>query len=239
MIRYFMASILTLFLLFSAGISAEETNEPLVKKNRSFTYDVFFLGKSIGKISRTEESINSDYRLNLTADLSFMLFKFGGYQDSVITWQPLKQWFKTSSFERYSKGLEDIDLKATINEDAHSSSVTMNGQTMEFSEDKGKITDLNAMFLQVRQGLLSGQEAFDFYMQTSDEVNHYFFELKGRDKLQTKFGEFKTYRIEQTRVSNRSLSVWYAPELGMQMVKFQYKRKIVNIEGELTSYSMD
>lgn len=239
MFRYFLTSILTILLLFSAGISAEETDAPVVKKSKSFTYEVFFLGNNIGKIHRSEENIDSNYHLRLTAELSFLLLNFSGYQDSKLTWQPTDQWFKTNSFERYSKGFEDIQLTATISDDSHSSAVIMNGKKMEFIETKGKITDLNAMFLEVRQGLLRGQKKFDFYMQTSDEVNHYFFELKGRDKLKTQFGEFKTYRIEQTQVNNRSLSVWYAPELGMQMVRFQYKRKIVNIEGELTSYSIE
>ena len=87
------------------------------------------------------------------------------------------------------------------------------------------------------EGLKSGQTQFEFYMQTSDKVKHYFFEVTGKEVIQTKFGKLDAYRLQQTRKKNRTLIIWFAPKINYQMVKFRYKFNLLDLSGVLTKYT--
>ncbi|MGX9416837.1 DUF3108 domain-containing protein [Vibrio sp. RC27] len=216
--------------------TVKETTDVAKSTHKHFVYEVSYSGIKIGKIDRDERHNNNRYYLSLSADLSFLFLNLSGFQNSTALWQEDKQWFKAISLDRKTKGFDTKRVKAKISDDSLSSTVEFEGKTSFYETKKGPITELNAMFLQVRAGLMNGQKAFDFYMQTSDGIDHHFFEVKDEEIIETKFGEFKTFRIEQTQVKNRALSIWYAPDLDMQMVKFYYERKIVNLTGELTNY---
>jgi hypothetical protein len=211
--------------------SAEATSA-----HKHFAYDVFFGSTKIGKIDRDERKNDDRYYLSLSADLSFLFLSLGGYQNSTAIWEEENQWFKSVKLERRTDGFDSKKINVNFSEDAHSTKVEFEGKTTNYQEPKGMITEINAMFLQVRHGLINGKKQFDFYMQTSEDVDHHFFEVKAEEVIDTKFGKLNTYRIDQIKVKNRALSVWYAPDLDMQMVKFHYERKIVDITGELNSY---
>ncbi len=236
MTRFFFAPVIMVILMFSPYISAETVAADTTRTTKKFTYDVYFHQTKIGKLWREENKIDKQYSMKISADLSLLFFKLGGYQQADIVWQPEKSRYAPQRFVRYTHGLENMKVEGNISDDAHQSTVLFEEKTTNYTENKGPITELNSMFAQVRYGLLNGQKQFDFYMQTSDSVSHYFFTVTGKEKLQTRFGELDTFRLEQTRVKNRSLSVWYAPKLDMQMVRFHYKRKVVDISGELRKY---
>ncbi len=237
MIRKIGLFCLTACLFISPAVFAKASiNDAMDITHKRFVYDVYFKSTKIGKINRDERRYDSRYYVSLSADLSFLFLKLGGYQNSIIDWQDDNQWFKPVSFDRRTSGFDNIKVKGTIADDSHSSQIIKDSQKIHFNQPDGQITELNSMFLQVRRGLLSGQDQFDFYMQTSTDVSHYYFEVKGHEKIKTKLGEFDTIRLEQTHVKGRSLSVWFAPQLDMQMVQFFYHRKIVDITGKLNSY---
>lgn len=239
MIRKLASTCLSAALLLTAPVYAQSVvgSAPQAERtHQRFVYDVYFRSSKIGKITRDQRINDNKYYLSLSADLSFLFLKLGGYQNSTVEWREEQQWYKPETFERRTSGLENISVSGTISDDSHHSQITKDGVTKNFTKNEGNITELNSMFLQVRHGLLTGEEKFDFYMQTSKKVDHYFFAVKGKEKVNTKYGQFDTIRIEQTDVNNRSLSVWFAPALDMQMVKFKYHRKVVDISGDLNSY---
>lgn len=239
MIRKLAFTCLSAGLIFASpgyAQTAIDTAKTAERVHQRFVYDVYFRSSKIGKITRDQRKNDDKYYLSLSADLSFLFLKLGGYQNSTVQWQEEQQWFKPETFERRTSGLENISVSGFISDDSHHSQITKDGITKNITNNEGKITELNSMFLQVRHGLLSGKENFDFYMQTSNKVEHYFFVVKGKEKVSTKYGQFDTIRIEQTDVNDRSLSVWFAPALDMQMVKFNYHRKVVDISGDLNSY---
>lgn len=127
MTKFLIAPWIAIVLFCSPIICATEIHQTEVKRYKHFTYNVQFRNTKVGTITRSEEQTNQHFHIRLTAQLSFLFFKFG---------------------------------------------------------------------------------------------------------------EYNTYRLEQTQVNNRSLSVWFAPELNMQMVKFHYKRKIADITGTLESYTI-
>jgi hypothetical protein len=229
-----LASVILGFTPLVHALQTEKT-EPM---NKHFVYNVFYGTTKIGKIIRDERRVDERYHVSLSADLSFLFLNLGGYQNSTIVWQKDIQWYKPINFERRTTGFDSKNVTAEFSDDAHHATVSFEGEKSTYNEPSGLISELNAMFLQVRHGLNKGQKMFDFYMQTSDSIDHHFFEVKAEETIDTKFGKLKTFRLDQIKVKNRALSVWYAPELDMQMVKFHYQRKIVDINGELYSYDL-
>lgn len=239
MIRKLVFTCVAAGLLFTSStysVAATKAVQPAEKVHQRFVYDVYFSNNKIGKITRDQRKNDDKYYLSLSADLSFLFLQLGGYQNSTVQWQEKQQWYKPESFERRTSGFENINVSASFAEDSHHSQITKDGVTKNITYNEGKITELNSMFLQVRHGLLVGENEFNFHMQTSNKVEHYFFAVKGKEKINTKYGQFDTIRIDQTDVKDRSLSIWFAPALDMQMVKFNYTRKVVDIRGELNSY---
>ena len=202
-----------------------------------YVYNVYYKKISIGKMIRELQWNDDQVKVNMLADLSFLAIDFGGSQLSNIYWDKDSQLFISKSFVRESEGFSDVKMQAEFSENGHSSTITNNGETDKFKNPNAPIVDFNAITLQISEGLKSGQVDFEFFMQTSDDIAHYFFKVTGKEVIKTKFGEFEAYRVEQVKKNDRTFIAWFAPDLEHQMVKFHYERKILDIRGELTEYS--
>ena len=209
------------------------------KHEQRYVYKVYYKKLSIGKMIRELQWNDDQVKVNMLADLSFLAIDFGGSQLSNIYWDKDSRLFISKSFVRESEGFSDVRMQAEFSENGHNSTITNNGEMAEFSNKKAPIVDFNAITLQISEGLKSGQVDFEFFMQTSDDIAHYFFKMTGKDVIKTKFGEFETYRVEQVKKNDRTFIAWFAPDLEHQMVKFHYKRRILDIRGELTEHSSD
>lgn len=238
MIKKLLMLMLSLIALNPAQLTTAQSIDSDDVTHKHFVYDVFYGSTKIGKINRDEQRQDQRYYVSLSADLSFLFLKLGGYQNSIIQWQAAQQWHQPVRFERRTKGFDSKSVNAEFSENGQQAKVEFEGVTTLHQQPEGMISELNSMFLQVRHGLKNGQTKFDFYMQTSDSIDHHFFEVKAQEVIETQFGSLTTVRLDQIKVKNRALSIWYAPELDMQMVKFHYERKMVDLRGELTQYSM-
>jgi len=204
-----------------------------------FTYEVYYKGISIGEMKQEYRWEGQNVAVNSAADFSFMLFSFGGSQQSDLYWDPQKKLFFTQLFRRESIGFSTVQMTAKFDQAGQKTEIVNNGKYDKFNNEEGQTVDFNAINLQISEGLKNGQTHFEFYMQTSDDIAHYYFELKGKEKIKTELGEFEAYRVQQTRKKDRTFIAWFAPAFDHQMVKFEYERKVLDIEGELTSYSTD
>lgn len=223
----------------TATINSKIVTTPFVSKfpQQRFVYEVFYKGISIGEMKQDYRWTGKNVAVDSGADFSFMLFSFGGSQQSDIHWKPEEQLFYSRSFIRESNGFSTVKMTAKFDETAHHSNIVNNDEASEYTNEEGPIVDFNTINLQISEGLKAGKKEFEFYMQTSDDIAHYFFEVKGKETIKTKFGDVETYRVQQTRKKDRTLIAWFAPVFGHQMIKFQYQRKILDIEGELIGYS--
>jgi hypothetical protein len=207
--------------------------------NERFVFDVFYKGISVGQMKQEYHWTGNNVAVDSAADFSFLLFSFGGSQQSDIYWDVAKQAFMTRSFVRESSGFSTVKMTANFDKTGQHSTIVNNGESSEYSNEEGHIVDFNAINLQISQGLKTGKKEFEFYMQTSDDIAHYYFELKGKETINTKFGEIEAYRVQQTRKKDRIFNAWFAPLFDYQMVKFAYQRKVLDIEGELVGYTKD
>ena len=226
-----------LFIVTSGYLSAQPMCE-FTKSKQRYVYDVSYKKIGIGRIIRELQCNGNDITANTTADLSFLFYHFGGNQLSSIYWDELSQLFLSRQFVRKSVGFMQISMQADFLNAGHQTRITRDGKTHEFVNEKEKIIDFNAIGVQISAGLKLGKTHFEFYMQTSDSVAHYFFDVTGKEVIQTKFGKLTAYRLEQTRKNDRKLIAWFAPDLNYQMVKFLYKRKLLDIRGVLNNYSI-
>ncbi|TEW53772.1 DUF3108 domain-containing protein [Psychromonas sp. RZ22] len=205
-------------------------------KNR-YVYQVNYKSISIGKMTQEYHWTGKDVEVNSVADFSFLYFSFGGSQKSDIDWDEQQKLFLSRSFFRQSVGFSVVDMTVNFDKDGRKTHVVNNGEKAEYTNDSAPIVDFNTITLQISEGLKAGQIDFEFYMQTSTSVAHYFFKVVGKEKIKTKFGELEAYRVEQVRKNDRTFIAWFAPTFENQMVKFHYKRKVLDINGELIEHN--
>lgn len=227
-----------LLLMVTSGYLFAQPMCGFTNSEQRYVYNVSYKKISVGRIIRELQCNGDAITANTTADLSFLFYHFGGNQRSSIYWDDISQLFLSRQFVRNSVGFMQMRLQAEFLESGHQTMITRDGKTNQFVNEKEKIIDFNAIGMQMSEGLKSGKTHFEFYMQTSDSVEHYFFEVTGQELVHSKFGKLTTYRLEQTHKNDRKLIAWFAPEINYQMVKFLYKRKLLDIRGVLNEYSI-
>lgn len=209
------------------------------QSEQRYLYDISYKSIPVGKIIRELRSEGRRVTVNTTAELSFLFYHFGGNQLTELYWDDGSQQFLTEKFTRHNVGFTTVSMHAEFFKAGHQTRIMRDEMVNEFTNETEKIVDFNAIGLQISQGLQSGKTHFEFYMQTSDSVAHYFFEVTGKEVISTKFGQFSTYRLEQTRKRDRKLIAWFAPEMNYQMVKFHYQRNLLDLLGEISERSMN
>jgi len=231
-------SFLSASLLLAASFSgfAEEA-EPVTENEQTYIYKVYYKKISIGKMIRELQLKNHKIKVNTIADLSFLLMNFGGSQISDIYWDEESQLYLSKRFLRNSSGFSAVSMSAQFYNNGHNTRIVNNGVTTNYSNQEEYIVDFNTILLQIRKGLKSGQTEFEFFMQTSDSIAHYFFKVSGKELIDTKFGKLDSYRVEQIKKEDRTFIAWFAVDIDHQMVKFVYKRNVLDIRGELSEYS--
>ncbi|WP_354624677.1 DUF3108 domain-containing protein [Psychromonas sp. MME2] len=203
-----------------------------------YVYNIYYKNYFIGEISRDISYYNNHISITSHADLSFLSYDFFASQDSQLYWSiPLQQVF-VKKFNRVSDGFGISYIQADFFDDGHRTRLVNNGKESEYISEVGRILDFNGLSLQLVEELKSGQVSFDYYMQTSKAIMHYFFAVKGQEVIDSKFGKLTTLRVEQIKKNDRTLVAWFAPELNYQMVKFHYKRKLLDVSGVLSEYSV-
>ena len=208
----------------------------IVNKNQ-YIYDLSYKSIGLGQIIRDIQWDGELGVVNSTTDLSFFAIDFGGNQLSHLYRDKKSGEILTNSFTRISKGFSTVSMTAEFSKQGHHVKINNNGEESSFSNDKNKIIDFNAITMAISDLLKEGKTQFDFYMQTSDGVAHYFFEVKGKEILKTTFGDIEVFKIEQSRKNDRTFEAWFAPSINYQMIRFHYQRKILDIYGELVEYS--
>jgi len=202
-----------------------------------YVYDVSYKSINVGQIIRELSLQGQGMKVNTSAELSFLFFSFGGKSAVNIYWDKDSQLFLSKDFVRNNVGFTRVSMTADFSQNGHKTKLLVDGESKEFENEIAKIVDFNALGLQLSEGLKSGQTHFEFYMQTSESVAHYYFEVIGKESIDSKFGLLETFRLEQTKKDDRKLIAWFAPDINYQMVKFHYQRNILDILGELSEHS--
>jgi len=218
---------------FSFAIATPLTD--LANGKQRYVYDVSYKKISIGKMIREFDYENGRIEGKTTADLSFLFYKMKGYQISDMYWDDAAQLFLSKSFTYKETGFNKDNTTAVFSDNGHQSKITTKKKSKEFKEP-GAIVDFHAIGMQMSEGLRHGETHFDFYMQTTEKVKHYYFEVKGKETIDTAFGKLETYRLEQTRKNNRTLIIWFSPKINYQAVKFYYKFNLLDLRGNLIEY---
>lgn len=227
-------SLSLLFVLLFVNFSSVATPlTDLSSDKQRYVYDIFYKKLPVGSMTREFNYHKGEVTGKTTADLSFLFYKMKGYQLSEMYWHEPSTSFLSTSFIYKETGSHKEDVFATFFDEGHQSEINAKGTSKSFKKD-GAIVDFHAIGMQMSEGLRRGETHFDFYMQTTEKVKHYYFEVKGKETIETELGKFETYRLEQTRKNNRTLVIWFAPEVDYQMVKFYYKFNLLDLRGQLT-----
>ncbi|MGF1878414.1 DUF3108 domain-containing protein [Photobacterium frigidiphilum] len=228
-------SITALLMSFSSLLPATELPKKYHQCKKILLYNVFFHGAKIGTFERQINWQNNNVNVYTYSNIDVLVTKSSLKQHSSYKWSAEKNSFISQSFDRDVKGLISGKFTAKFSDNASKSSVDSNGKIMTFSDDSMPLLDADALASQMRLNVINGEKKFDFLLQDADEVNHYYFEVKGQETINTNFGKLKAIRVEQTRKSDRKLYLWFAPDLDYQLVLGTYKRKILDLKTTLNS----
>jgi len=224
-----MISLLFGSLLYSS--TAQAAPEPAFHQcTKIFTYDLYLSNHKIGQFTRTLKWQGSRVDIHSYSKVNLVVNKTKFKQNTKVYWSERQNSFLTHSFNRKVTGLMAGSTLATFSSDGRRSLLQSNGSTVSFSSNDLPLLDGDAVGSQLRAGLIEGKKKFEFKLQDTDEVKHYFFEVKRKEKIKTNFGRIKTIRVEQIRKNDRKLVMWFAPEIDYQLVKAIYKRKLLNLK---------
>lgn len=219
-------------LLYSSSLFAIPS-QTFHQCTKALTYDLFFSGHKIGQLSRTLSWQGDKVTIRSYSKVNVLVTKSKLKQSSVVYWSDKQGAFLTQSFTRNITGLMSGNTSATFSHDGLNSSVRKNGKTRRFSSADIPILDGDAVGTQIRLNLINGKKKFDFKLQDTEDVDHYYFEVKRQEKIDTRYGRLNTFRVEQVRKSDRKLVMWFAPDIDYQLVKATYKRKLLDLKATI------
>ena len=231
---------LFLFLLafLSSVASAQTFADPTPafhQCTKTLTYQLFFNNLKIGQMTRVLRWQDNQAQINSYSNIEVLATKTRFNQQSQVFWSEEQQSFLSKGFRREVKGLLGGKTEVSFTGDGSASKVTVDGKVSSFSSDNLPLLDADAIGSQMRLGLIEGKTHFEYNLQDTDDVNRYYFQVKGKERINTNFGNVDTIRVEQVRKSDRKLVMWFSPEVDYQLVRVTYKRKVLDLKAVLLS----
>ncbi|MGF1787389.1 DUF3108 domain-containing protein [Photobacterium swingsii] len=203
--------------------------------NKTLTYQLYFSGLKVGTLSRHVHWRGNQAKVYAYGNADVLVTSSKYKNQSEMTWSEAHQSFITKSFEQNISGLLSRKATGIFSANGQQSTITKNGETTEYDDPEFPLLDGDTLGVQLRLLLIQGKTKFDFKMQSTSKVSHYFFEVLGTEKLATRYGEVETIKVRQAEVDDRQIDMWFAPSLDYQLVKAKYKRNILNLEAEILS----
>ncbi|QUJ68467.1 DUF3108 domain-containing protein [Photobacterium sp. GJ3] len=187
---------------------------------KTLTYDLYYGSHKIGFFERKLSwENNQTVDIRSRSRLSAIVAKTNFEQHTRVVWSDVQNSFLTQSFNRSITGLLDGETRAQFNQDGTHSEIVNDGEKMKFDSADLPLLDVEAVASQMRLNLIQGKKTFDFKMQESDDVSHYYFRVAGEEKLNTNYGTVNTVRVEQIKKPDRQVHLWFSPDLDYQLVR--------------------
>lgn len=202
---------LFLFLLafLSSVASAQTYAEPspaLHQCTKTLTYQLFFNNLKIGQMTRVLRWQDKQAQINSYSNIEVLATKTRFNQQSQVFWSEEQQSFLSKGFRREVKGLLGGKTEVSFNGDGSSSKVTVDGKVSSFTSDSLPLLDADAIGSQMRLSLIEGKTQFEYNLQDTDDVNRYYFQVKGRERINSNFGSVNTIRLNKSERATGNLS---------------------------------
>ncbi|MGR5061468.1 DUF3108 domain-containing protein [Photobacterium sp. DNB22_13_2] len=202
---------------------------------KTLTYQLFFNNLRVGQMTRVLRWQDKQAQINAYSNIEVLATKTRFNQQSKVFWSEEQQSFLSKGFRREVKGLLGGKTEVSFNDNGTSSKVTVDGKNSSFSSDSLPLLDADAIGSQMRLGLIEGKTQFEYNLQDTDDVNRYYFQVKGKERINSNFGNINAIRVEQVRKSDRQFVMWFSPDVDYQLVRATYKRKILDLKAVLLS----
>ncbi|MDV5168344.1 DUF3108 domain-containing protein [Photobacterium rosenbergii] len=202
---------------------------------KTLTYQLFFNNLKIGQMTRVLRWQDKQAQINAYSNIEVLATKTRFNQQSQVYWSEEQQSFLSKGFRREVKGLLGGSSNVLFKNDGRSSKVTVDGKVSSFTSDTLPLLDADAIGSQMRLGLIEGKTQFEYNLQDTDDVNRYYFQVKGKERINSNFGSINAIRVEQIRKSDRQFVMWFSPDIDYQLVRATYKRKILDLKAVMLS----
>ncbi|OAN13736.1 hypothetical protein A3K86_14335 [Photobacterium jeanii] len=203
---------------------------------KTLSYQLYFSGLKVGTLERHVHWRGNGAKVYAYGSANVLVTKNKYNNQSQLVWSAEKQSFITQSFTQQISGLVSRNVVAAFGKDGQSATVTKDGETKHYEDPEFPLLDGDTLGTQLRLLLIQGKTKFDFMMQSTSGVNHYFFEVLGTEEVENRYGKMKAIKVRQTEVNDRQIDMWFAPELDYQLVKAKYKRNLLRLEAEIVQF---
>ena len=125
-------------------------------------------------------------------------------------------------YERISKKPKKVDLQFDWQAKKVKNSVSGQEWTVENLPDN--TVDKFSVQLAAMLAVQKGNKSLRFHYAENGELKQYLFTIEGRERVETKLGEYDTIKIKRVRAKGKKRITysWLAPELGYVLVRMQH-----------------
>ncbi|PSU35026.1 DUF3108 domain-containing protein [Photobacterium lutimaris] len=221
--------------IFASSQTQAEPAPSFHQCTKTLTYQLFFNNLKIGQMTRILRWQGKQAQINAYSNIEVLATKTRFNQQSNVFWSDEQQSFLSKGFQREVKGLLGGKTEVSFNGNGTSSKVTVDGEVSSFDSDALPLLDADAIGSQMRLGLIEGKTQFEYNLQDTDDVNRYYFQVAGKEQINSNFGSINTIKVKQVRKSDRQFVMWFSPDVDYQLVRATYKRKILDLKAVLLS----
>ena len=195
--------------------------------DKTFEYDVYFLGGKVGYLHRKIMWDNSAAANKATVtsfgEVTFLWLDSSYQQQSAMYYSPQSNHFLTPSFSQKLTGLKSREMIAEMSDNGLSSTVTLDAEVSHYQHknenENNPLYDLDTLGAQIRLNLLQGKSRFTLFRQGSKKIERYQFEVTGQEIIvHEKWGEITTTKVVEVG-EHENIVLWFSSQHDHQLVK--------------------
>ncbi|WP_033095980.1 DUF3108 domain-containing protein [Colwellia psychrerythraea] len=232
LLAFFLFGFTTQLQANAMGSLTEKALNNFHQCNKSFEYEIYFLGEKVGYLHRKikwDNSTSAATKATVASygEVTFLWLDSTYQQQSVMHYSPQYQHFLTPHFSQKLTGLKSREMTAKMSDDGLSSKVTLDTKVSHYQQknDKGNnkensaLYDLDTLGAQIRLNLLQGNDSFILYRQASKKVEKYQFEVAEQEVIvHEKWGELTTIKVVEVG-EHENIVLWFSSQHDHQLVK--------------------
>jgi len=216
-------------LLFMPRLQASELNKLTREEinsfhqcEKTFEYDVSFLGGSVGYLHRTikwhkgEEEVKAT--VTSSGKVSFLWLDSTYRQTSIMQYSAHYEHFLTPRFSQTLTGIKAREMHAEMSNNGLSSTVTLDSQITHYHNENKPLYDIDTLGAQIRLNLLQGKKRFKLSRQASSNIENYHFEVLGTELIDHKeLGVIASIKVVEVG-EYKDMALWFSAQHDHQMI---------------------
>jgi hypothetical protein len=202
-------------------LTAEEMNS-FHQCEKTFKYDVSFLGGSVGylhrKIKWHKKTEAVEATVTSSGKVNFFWLDSTYHQTSTMHYSRQQEHFLTPAFSQILTGIQAREMSAEMSNNGLSSKVTLDSKITHYNNVNQPLHDIDTLGVQIRLNVLQGKTHFNLSRQASSKIENYQFEMVGTEVINHKrWGEITSIKVVEVG-EYKDMALWFSAKHDHQMI---------------------